>query len=89
MGLDVGDEQLDITLVGGVHEFRAIQALLALALLHKQVVTAVAIERQFAASGSSDALFCAAVGLELGHEPDDLSRRQRKSKGKMTDGYGA
>ncbi len=54
-------------LVGSVHEFRAVETLLALALLHEEVTTAVAVKREFAASGTTDALLGAAMGLELRH----------------------
>jgi len=52
---------LECALVGRIHEFGTIDALLALALLHKEVITAVAIERELAASSASDALLCAAM----------------------------
>lgn len=73
----------ECTLVGGVHEFRTIQALLALTLLREKVIAAVAVKGQFSASGTTDSLLCAAVGLELRHEPDDLSGRKAKSKGNL------
>lgn len=59
--LGVRDEMLECALVGRIHEFGTIDALLALALLHKEVITAVAIERELAASSASDALLCAAM----------------------------
>lgn len=66
-GLSVGNEAVERMLVGAIHDLRAVEALLALALLHEEVVTAVAIERQLAASGSTDTLLRAAVGLQFRH----------------------
>lgn len=63
-----------------MHQLCAVEALLALALLHQKVVTAVAVKGQFTASGTSDAFLCAAMRLELGHEPDDLSRAQSEKQ---------
>ncbi len=65
--LEVREKQCERPLVGRMHELGAIETLLTLTLLHEQVIATVAIERQLAASGASDALFCATVGLELGH----------------------
>ncbi len=81
-GLQIREEKCEGAFVRRMHEFRAIQALLALALLHEEVVAAVAVESQFSASGTTDTLLRAAVGLELWHEPDDLSGSTEKSKGK-------
>ena len=66
-GLKVRDKHLECTLVGRVHEHRAILALLTLALLHQKVVTAVAVKRKFAASCALNALLRAAVGLKFRH----------------------
>ncbi len=66
-GLNVWDEKCEVTLVAGVHEFRTIEALLALALLHEEVTATLAVECKFAASGTTDPLLSAAVGLELWH----------------------
>lgn len=55
------DEECEVTLVAGVHEFRTIEALLALTLLHKEVTTAFAVKRKLAASGTTDPLLCAAM----------------------------
>lgn len=86
LGSNVGDKKCESTLIRVVHDLRAIQALLTLALLHEKVVAAVAVKRELAASGATDALFGAAVGLKLWHEPDDLSGTPRKSKGKLANG---
>lgn len=52
---------LECSFVGRIHKLGAIDALLALVLLHKEVITAVAIKREFAASCASDALLGAAM----------------------------
>jgi hypothetical protein len=54
-------------LVGFVHEFRAVQTLLALALLQEKVVLTVAMKREFSATSAVDALLRAAVGLQFRH----------------------
>lgn len=50
-----------------MHKFRTIQTLLALALLHEEVTATLAVECKFAASGTTDPLLSASVGLELRH----------------------
>lgn len=60
-GLDVRNEMCECTLVGRMHELRAVQALLALALLHEQVIAAVAVKRQLSAASATNTLFGAAV----------------------------
>lgn len=61
------DEECKVTLVAGVHEFRTIETLLALTFLHEEVTATLAVECKFAASGTTDPLLCASVGLELWH----------------------
>lgn len=61
------NEECKCALVAGVHEFRTIETLLALTLLHEEVTATLAIECKFAASGTTDPLLCASVGLELWH----------------------
>lgn len=82
---------LDSVLVGRMHQEGAVQTLLALALLLQQVVAAMALDLQFAGSGLTDPLLCAAVGLELRHEKRRTGREYRTAKrdckGKMTN-YG-
>lgn len=58
---------LNRTLIGWMHQLRAIEALLTLALLHEEVVPAVAIESKFATTSAINTLFCAAVGLQFWH----------------------
>ncbi len=55
-----------------MHHLRAIQALLTLVLLEQKVVSAVAIEGKFTASGLPNSLLRAAVGLELWHTDEKL-----------------
>ena len=66
-GLDIGNKVLEGALIGGVHQLRAVEALLALALLHQEVIAAVTVVRELAAACSVDAFLSAAVGLELRH----------------------
>ncbi len=56
-----------------MHQLCTVEALLTLALLHEKMIAAVAVKGQLAATGTSDALLGAAVGLQFRHEPDDLS----------------
>ena len=50
-----------------MHELCAIEALLALALLHEKVASAIPIIGKFSATCAVNALFRAAVGLKLWH----------------------
>ena len=59
--LDMWDEVLESTLVCRMHELRAIQTLLALALLEEKVTLAVPIECKFPASCAVNTLLGAAV----------------------------
>jgi len=54
---------LKCAFIGRMHQFRTIDALLALALLHEKVISTMTVECKFAASGTSDALLCATVRL--------------------------
>lgn len=66
-GLEVRDEGSHPALIGRVDEERAVQALLTLVLLHKEVAAAIALDGQLAGSGASEPLLRAAVGLLLRH----------------------
>lgn len=66
-GLNVRDEECECTLIAAMHKLRTIQTLLALTLLHEEVTATLAVERKLAASGTTDPLLCASVGLELWH----------------------
>lgn len=61
------NEECEVALVAGVHEFRTIETLLALALLHEEVTATLAVKCKFAASSTTDPLLSAAMGLELWH----------------------
>ena len=71
--LQVGNEWGDVREVRRMDEHRAIQALLALALLLEKVVTAVALHGELSAPGAPQTLLCAAVGLELRHGRGSLA----------------
>ena len=68
----VAREECECTLVGRVHELGAVQALLALVLLHQQMVAAVPLERDLATAGLAKPLLGAAVGLQFGHKDGEL-----------------
>lgn len=70
--LEVREHECEGALVGRMHHLRAIQALLTLTLLHQEVIAAVAVKRQFTASGDTDTLLCAAVGLQFRHTDEGL-----------------
>lgn len=59
--LDIRNESFNRRDVCRIKHNRAVHALLALALLLEQVVTAVAFHSQLAASGLANSLLCAAV----------------------------
>lgn len=65
--LHVGDKMFEGSCVRRVEQLFARNTLLALALLHQQVLTATAFKREFTASGASKTLLGAAVGLKLRH----------------------
>lgn len=64
---NVRDKQCKSALVRRMQHLRAIQPLLALALLHQKVIATVSVEREFPTSGSAESLLRAAVGLEFRH----------------------
>lgn len=70
--LEVREEKCECTLVGWMHHFRTIQALLALALLKEQVIATVPVERQLTAAGHADAFLRATVGLQFRHTDEGL-----------------
>jgi len=74
----------NLLVLGAVSNHCAIQTLLALALLHEKVVTAVTLEGDTTASGAPDALFGAAVGFLLRHrvECSDKKRAFKLFNGK-------
>ena len=50
-----------------MHHHRAVQALLALALLHEKMIAAVTLHGELTAAGFTNSLLRAAVGLHFGH----------------------
>jgi hypothetical protein len=70
--LKVRKEGFELLMFSLLHNQRTIQLLLPLALLLQQMVTATAFDDNLAASGLTDSLLCAAVGLLLRHISDEL-----------------
>jgi len=65
--LSVGSNRREHFIVYRTHHERALQILLAPALLLKQVTAATALEGDFACAGAENALLGTAVRFELGH----------------------
>ncbi len=88
-GLKVRDKVLNGVLIGRMQHHCAIQTLLPFALLLQQVVAAVALDFQFAGSGLTDSLLCAAVGLELRHEKCRTGREYKAPNGDCKEKIGS
>lgn len=71
-GSEGGDQGLEGSDVRGVSDNRAIETLLALALLLEQVTAAAAFERVLTAPCSPDTFLRAAVGLHFWHRDTEL-----------------
>ena len=66
------DKARESALIGRMHQFRAIQTLLALVLLEQKVIAAIPVEGQLTTSGLANPLLGAAVGLQFRHTVDGV-----------------
>ncbi len=67
-GLNVWEQKRDVALIARRHHFRAVQTLLALALLLEKMAATIALECETAGAGLADSFLSAAMGLEFRHK---------------------